>query len=389
MLLLIGTRFQAEAVPEDITKLTSFGFITLSEYLLSNCNGRESVNIANRIEGCGELISITNRKTEELIQCSNCEAEYTYEEIKVNAQRIKEIKEIKYNKIIDYILEKVKNTNVEIEEIARRTGNYIFRINEKSFFVVFNFPNCNLETLLLNRAKNQFIILINFSEKIPSIPGEVIVFSGYEILEDGFESFKHILRDLPTCSELIEKVRLVPSIETKIIELGKKIEWQFFENEISNFIMHEIKSRSEQRYLYWLLLNHHPELKHILVNAGGAGKADKLPIILSEYLSDMLREPATMDAKLYSTTKVTNTTMEKVTHHMLLSDSKTTRVIIFTTTNDVTCWEDVFSAKRKYGYFKLLILTARILSEISVHLEFHTELIEKMQSRIPHSKTSG
>ncbi|MCU4716028.1 hypothetical protein OCE25_27650 [Bacillus cereus] len=370
---LVGTKYEKVQTPEWLTMLSSAGYIKFKEYRLAYCEGRNSFNIGDRLPGCGNQITFSNRSKDNFITCTGCDNDYTFEELKEKSTLFRELISINYNKIIDNIIEKIKEADCNIVNIEGNKNCYILGVMEKEYLMIFDGKHSDPRSF--ERAEGIVNINISSGLRHAILPDTVINLVGLNILQHGFEGETYRLRDLPTATVLISRLQKIAEVEATIIEKSKDLTWQAVENELTNFFLDQIRSRSVELYEYKLLSEAYPRFSYVPVNAAGAGNADKITIPLANYLAEVFAGTFTVDAKCYTSTAVSSKTIETVQHHLSKDGFDARRIIIIATTNNVTCWDDVINYKQTTGQYRLLIFNARLMAEVAVQLGFYTGLL--------------
>lgn len=383
----VGTQYKKVEIPVFIKKLISNKYIQVKNYRIAHCTGKTSIYIGQRFKGCNYTITFDVKKNDNYIACPNCGNEYEYEELLKSSSLISEIYRINYKLIQKDIIKAIQQCEFEIIEMEENIGNYVIkkRTSQAEYLVIFSGKGENRSYIIDAIELKTNIIYIDVFHNNDTLPETVIKISGIEILLNGFEEFDNRLSALPISVETIRRLKTVRHVENQIIELSKLLSWQVVENEVANYFLNEIRCRVVEKYKYKVLLEQYPQFALIPVNAAGAGNADKFTINLSDYLEELFEDNFTLDAKCYTSTSVDYKTMEKVLHHLSKNPLDSRRVIIIATTNNVTCWDDVWSFKNATGKYKLIIFTAKLIAEVSVHLGFHEELLEIL---IDYSKKS-
>lgn len=375
---LVGTKFERSQIPEWLNSLSTMGYVKFKEYRLADCEGRHSLNIGDRLSGCGAKISFPNRSSDNYINCPVCNNDYTYEELIARSTFFKELVDINYEKIITDILSKIKEANCEVISIEGNKNCYALRAMEREYLLIFDGNHSDPRSIESNEGMININILSDFRKKV--LPDTVINIFGLDILRYGFEGETYRLRDLPTAKVLFSRLQKIAEVEAAIIEKSKDLTWQAVENELTNFFLDQIRSKSVELYEYRLLSEAFPKFSNVPVNAAGAGNADKITIPLANYLAEIFDGTFTVDAKCYTSTAVSSKTIETVQHHLSKDGFDARRIVIIATTNNVTCWDDVINYKRTTGQYRLLIFNARLMAEVSVQLNFDEKLLEVLDS---------
>jgi len=381
----VGTRYIKTEVPEFLGELANREYIKIANYRTSLCQGKISMYIGERLVGCGNNIKYNIKKTEDYIICPNCDNEYEYEDLFANSSIISEIVDINYGMIFTNIIQAIQQFDFNVTELEGYRGNYLIKKDDlqDEYLLMFSGAVSNKSTILDAIELKSGVMFIEISEEVTNtLPDNVLVISGTEILLEGFEKYNVKLGILPKSNEVISRLRTVTQVENNILELSKLISWQAVENEVTDFFLNELRCRVVAKYKYKNLLELFPQFALIPVNAAGAGNADKFTININDYLEELFEAEFTLDAKCYTSTSVNHNTMEKVLHHLSKNPLDAKRVIIIATTNNVTCWDDVWSFKNTTGKYKLIIFTAKIIAEISVHLDFHQEFLNVLSECI-------
>ncbi|PEB96046.1 MULTISPECIES: hypothetical protein [Bacillus cereus group] len=368
-----GTRYTKEKIPDWLVQLSVEKYIKFKEYRLTYCEGRNSLNIGDRFSGCGNQIIFSNRSRDKPITCTECDNDYTFEELHESSLIFKELIEIEYSKIVADILEKIKETECNIIDIEGNRNCYILKVYDKEYLLIFDGRHSDPRIFAEQEGIININILSTFQQN--ALPETVVNINGIHILQYGFGKEKYKLRDLPNASVLISRLQKVAEIEAEIIEKSKVFTWQAVENELSNFFLNQIRNKKVELYEYKLLSEAYPQLSYIPVNAAGAGNADKVTIPLAQYLSEVFSGTFTVDAKCYTSTAVSSKTIETVQHHLSKDGFDARRIVIIATTNNVTCWDDVINYQKTTGQYRLLIFSARLMAEVAVQLKFADELL--------------
>ncbi|MGH0588943.1 hypothetical protein ACQVQY_23185 [Bacillus mycoides] len=368
-----GIRYTKEQIPEWLNVLKAEGYIRFKEYRLALCEGNNSINIGDRFPGCGSQITFVNRFNEDFITCTKCDNDYTFEDLRENSTLIKELTFIDYKKIINAILEKVNEAKCNIVNIAGSENCYILHVFNKEYLMIFDGKHSDPRSI----GEQEGIVNINILSglKQNTLPETVVNIEGVSILQNGFEKEMYRLRDLPTATVLISRLKKIAEIEKEIIEKSKNFTWQAVENELTNFFLNQIRNRTVELYEYKVLSDTYPRFSYVPVNAAGAGNADKITIPLGKYLSEVFDGTFTVDAKCYTSTAVSSKTIETVQHHLSKDGFDSRRIVIVATTNNVTCWDDVINYEKATGQYRLLIFNARLMAEVAVQLNFAEELL--------------
>ncbi|MBV1734753.1 MAG: hypothetical protein KMY50_03075 [Candidatus Desulforudis sp.] len=375
-----GTRFPAERVPEYLEKLSSTGYLRFSCFRVTTCKGRNTVNIGDRLAGCNYEIVSPNLYFES-IECSNCGNEYSYEELEPRSEKVCELTAINYDKIVSAIVDSIRETDFGIHEIAGYYGNYVLELDSKRFLLVFDGSVFDRRAILTAQDSGSHIVRIALDEDVAGdLPANILTLSGIDIIYKGFQNQKYILRDLPSTTEIIQRMEMVVIVEREMLELTGRIDWRVFEGKITDYLLHQLRNRVTERYQYSQLLKAIPSYGNVSVSWSGPGKPDKITLNLAEYLDELLSEGFTTDAKCYGEkSRIDHNTIEKVQHHLSLDEFGAQKVLIITTTNNITCWQDVANYKRRTGHYKLVILSARLLAEVVVHLAFADEFLKVLK----------
>ncbi|OTX19165.1 hypothetical protein GVV68_01435 (plasmid) [Bacillus cereus] len=382
-----GTRYIKEQIPDWLMQLSVEKYIKFKEYRLTYCVGRDSINIGDRFPGCGNQIIFSNRFRDKPITCTECDNDYTFEELHEKSSLYKELIEIDYSKIITDILERIKETDCNIINIEGNRDCYILNVYGKEYLLIFDGRHSDPKIF----AEQEGIININILYTLQSnvLPETVVNINGIHILQNGFGKEKYRLRDLPNANVLISRLQKVAEIEAEIIEKSKVFTWQAVENELTNFFLNQIRSKKVELYEYKLLSEAYPKLSYIPVNAAGAGNADKVTIPLAQYLSEVFSGAFTVDAKCYTSTAVSSKTIETVQHHLSKDGFDARRIVIIATTNNVTCWDDVINYQKTTGQYRLLIFSARLMAEVAVQLNFADELLMTIEECAKETQTQS
>lgn len=375
---LVGTKYERSQIPEWLKTLITVGYVKFKEYRLADCEGRHSLNIGDRLSGCGAKISFPNRSSDNFITCPECSNDYSFEELTEKSAFIKELVDINYQNIINDILVKIKEANCEIIVIEGSKNCYVLRVMEREYLMIFDGNHSDPRSIESNEGILNINIMSDFREKV--LPDTVINTFGLNILQYGFEGETYRLRDLPTAKILISRLKKIAEVEAAIIEKSKDLTWQAVENELTNFFLDQIRSKSVELYEYKLLSEAYPRFSNVPVNAAGAGNADKITIPLANYLAEIFDGTFTVDAKCYTSTAVSSKTIETVQHHLSKDGFDARRIVIIATTNNVTCWDDVINYKRTTGQYRLIIFNARLMAEVAVQLNFDDKLLEVLDS---------
>lgn len=381
---IVGSKFKNGQIPEWLNSLSASGYLKFKEYRVTDCSGRDSLNIGERLIGCKAKIEFSNRFTDDYIVCPECGNEYTFNELKGNSVLLKELVEINYQKIIDDILLRIAEAKCDIICIEGSKNCYILRVFEKEFLLIFDGKYSDPKIIQSNEGIVNIKILDNLEKKV--LPETVCNILGINILTNGFELETYRLRDLPPAKVLISRLQKISEVEQAILEKSADLKWQAVENELSNFFLNQIRSRTVELYEYKLISETYPSLSYVPVNAAGAGNADKITIPLASYLAEIFDGTFTVDAKCYTSTAVTSKTIETVQHHLSKDGFDARRVVIIATTNNVTCWDDVINYKKTTGQYRLLIFNARLMAEVAVQLNFHEELLSTLDKCIKVSR---
>ncbi|MEE6200789.1 hypothetical protein [Bacillus cereus] len=368
-----GTRYTKEKIPDWLVQLSVEKYIKFKEYRLTYCEGRNSLNIGDRFSGCENQIIFSNRSRDKPITCTECDNDYTFEELHESSLIFKELIEIEYSKIVADILEKIKETECNIIDIEGNRNCYILKVYDKEYLLIFDGRHSDPRIFAEQEGIININILSTFQQN--ALPETVVNINGIHILQYGFGKEKYKLRDLPNASVLISRLQKVAEIEAEIIKKSKVFTWQAVENELSNFFLNQIRNKKVELYEYKLLSEAYPQLSYIPVNAAGAGNADKVTIPLAQYLSEVFSGAFTVDAKCYTSTAVSSKTIETVQHHLSKDGFDARRIVIIATTNNVTCWDDVINYQKTTGQYRLLIFSARLMAEVAVQLKFADELL--------------
>lgn len=376
----VGTRYEKSQVPEWLTILGTGGYVKFKEYRLTYCEGRHSLNIGDRLSGCGAKISFPNRSSENFITCPECNNDYRFEELIGESTYFKELVDINYEKIINDILLKIREANCEVSGIEGNKNCYVLRAMEREYLMVFDGNHSDPRSIESDEGILNINILSGLRKEV--LPDTVINILGLNILQYGFEGETYRLRDLPTSKVLISRLQRIAEVEDSIIEKSKELTWQAIENELSNFFLEQIRSKSVELYEYKLLSEAYPRFSNVPVNAAGAGNADKITIPLANYLAEIFDGTFTVDAKCYTSTAVSSKAIETVQHHLSKDGFDARRIVIIATTNNVTCWDDVINYKRTTGQYRLLIFNARLMAEVAVQLNFDEKFLEVLDQCI-------
>ncbi len=376
----LGTRFEGE-IPKNIEELCRLGYVQIAEVNIAFCKGRNGYSLSDRMLGCRTEFEIPYQKKDEVVQCPNCGCEYDYDDIVITLKRNKELVRVDYEKMTNKVIEQVQATGCTVKSIDGFLDKKILNVSGKEYLMFFDcFGSADL--MLDNESTNTVVNIIFGNSENLKYPDSLIRFDGIKIITNGFNDEIYILRDLPSSNLIIEKLRRVSEVEAEVLKLGSQATWQAVENELTNFFLQEIQIRVIEKYRLKNLWRIYPHLSRVTVNAAGAGKADKITIPLQEYLDELLVDQFTVDAKCYSTTTVSSSTIEKVQHHLSKDGFDAKRVIVLATTNNVTCWEDVTHYKNATGQYRLLIFNARITAVIAVYFGFDNEFLEVIKECI-------
>ncbi|WP_159887552.1 hypothetical protein [Paenibacillus puerhi] len=377
---VLGTRY-TDDLPSYVLNLKNNNYINLDKFIELDCIGRESTNIGDRMIGCRKMTILPAEDEIDLVECSHCDNNYFEEEIALCCNIYFEITSINYSKIFEDTLNLIESTGCALLRINNRTGNYLLQVEGRQYLLVLEGEATDFLSISKAIQEKDGLIFIKLVEnKIPTLPDTIVSISAIDIITSGFEKEKYRLRDLPSAQNVIESIQKISLVEEEILSKSSLVTWQAVENELTNFFLDKLRSQQIELYKYRTMLDSYPRFRRIPVNAAGAGNADKLTIDLLDYLDEVIRGDFTADAKCYTTTAVDHHTIEKVQHHLSKDKFNSKRILILATTNKVTCWDDVHNYKISTGQYRLLIFSARIISEVVVHLDFANEFLSLLQN---------
>lgn len=366
---------KTKTLSNELTFMINNKFIVVSTIKSIKCDDVKSMKLSDNKVGCGNKIILKkNIKSGVNIICPYCGNTYEYDDIEDKINKEYEIVEIKDNSIIHSVINEIKSQKCNVTEVDSRT--YTMTIGKNKYLIIFD-GKINLP---INAVDDLIVIIdIKIRPKKYDLPAQSRSVSAFSILSNGFKKIYNEVKYLDSYTDIEDRIKKVSNVENSIIEDSKHINWQLIEKKYTMFFLDKIRTSKVEIAKYKYLLSNYPSLGIIPLSSGGAGNPDVISIDIYKYLSEVFNDKFTSDAKRYTSSKVDSKQMEKVLHHLSKSQFDEKRVVIVSTTNDVTCWDTVKSFCIE-GTYRLILFTPRIMAEVAVQLKFDNELLELLST---------
>lgn len=360
-------------------ELIHHGWITLSTHVLVTCKGKSGYSFQEQASGCGEWFELPqpldSYSNLDEVTCTNCGASYIVGTLGASLKQNTELVAISFVDLINALHVKLERRGVSMSPIEGIPWHYELSVPGHRWVASLQVPPA------LRWDVDERIAYVQFQQRHDlSLPTIVAMYSGIELILNEPDVLINDLQLLPPVSTINQRLQKISNIWQRITALGNTIRWQTAENEFTQFVFTQLRGRAADTARLRAWLHRYPSFDVLPVHVGGAGKPDWQTVRLSDYLTEIFNgDLFTGDTKLYSRRRVSKSDIETVQRHLSKAPGDTRRALILATTDDITVWDDVESYRRNTGRHRILILSARILAELAVHLEFDDDFVQLME----------
>ncbi|WP_286884832.1 hypothetical protein [Aneurinibacillus sp. UBA3580] len=378
--LFIGMKLtNDDLLDEHISYLFEHHFLKVRKKDYIVCQDYTGFRLNHSYEGCGQK----NYITKDNFMCSNCGNDLSLLEDSLEFEH--ELIDIDFTKIIEVCLTKLRSLNSEkftINLTPISSGLYHIKTNSNEGLLVFNHYNIDTWSLvtLTNNVERVLWIEIDGTKSLNISLPYCRTYTLKEFTNLPNSVLKNELNYLPENSETTSLLSKMSEVREKLSSLSTSVNWQKFENEITDFLLDKIRSKHKKIAEYNYLRRFHNAYSEIFIQVGGAGNTDYRPVRLDSYLDTLFNHNVIIDAKRFSTSEINNAVLEKIEHHMNHDPSGPSRAIIITTKDKVACWNEIENWYRVNGYYKIIVLTPKILSHILCFFEIEDDVLEYLAS---------
>ncbi|MBL0385304.1 hypothetical protein JJB07_01480 [Tumebacillus sp. ITR2] len=378
--IVVGKKIQPDQLQGHAGFLVQHKYATVTERQFINCIDVKRFGLGESRKGCNTINYISAGT--EVLSCRNCGEDL--ELFLDSPQSEFEITKINYRKIMQDCCDKIIASGVIREYNELGNGVYTLIGDDITGVLVFNCINLDIGVAIqqIMVGEKFFCVDIDGESTINTSVHYCKKYSVQECLEADDVTLRSDLKYLPNSSQVNALMEKRNQVRSSLTELAKKITWQTYEGPFTDFVISKIRGSHRKFVEFQYVVSNHPAYSTIQVQVGGAGRTDYRLIQMNSYLDILFDKSVIIDAKRYSTTEINNGVLEKIEHHIAHDPTDPRRALIITSTDHITCWDELINWYNMTGKYKIVVLTPQILAFILCFFELEEEILDYMRALV-------